>query len=287
MKLHHPHATLDTFSEESVPVSLGKTTHLGIGAHHDDLEFMAYHGILQCFQDPFKWFSGVTCTDGAGSSRTGVYAAVSDSQMKEIRREEQKTAARIGQYAAVFQLGYSSAEVKNPRREHLVKDLREILLATRPEVVYTHNPADKHDTHIGIVLAVIEALRSLPRDSRPHTVHGCECWRDLDWMMDSEKVLHDVGGRENLAAALNGVFDSQIAGGKRYDLGIAGRRKANATFLDPHAVDNSEGIALAMDLTPLLQDVSLDVADYVDGYVQRFRNDVRDRLQRLSAPKKG
>jgi hypothetical protein len=27
----------------------------------------------------------------------------------------------------------------------------------------------------------------------------------------------DVSGRDNLAAALNGVFDSQIAGGKRYD----------------------------------------------------------------------
>lgn len=282
MKLHHPHAHIDCFGGATLPEMLAKTTHLGIGAHHDDLEFMAYHGILACFQHPEKWFTGVTCTDGAGSSRTGPYAGVGDEEMKALRIEEQKTAAKIGQYAAMFQLGYTSAEVKNPHRENLVDDLVKILSATTPDIVYTHNPADKHDTHIGVVLGVIEALRSLPESTRPHAVYGCECWRDLDWMPDSEKVLQDVGGRENLAAALNGVFDSQISGGKRYDLGIAGRRRANATFLDPHAADNSEGIALAMDLTPLVENKDLDVEEFVDGFIVRFRNDVKERLRKLS-----
>ena len=45
------------------------TTHLGVGAHQDDLEFMALHGILECYQRPDRWFSGIMVTDGRGSSR--------------------------------------------------------------------------------------------------------------------------------------------------------------------------------------------------------------------------
>jgi hypothetical protein len=76
------------------------------------------------------------------------------------------------------------------------------------------------------------------------------------------------------------VFDSQISGGKRYDLGVLGRRRANATFLDSHAVDRAESVAFAMDLTPLVRDDSLDVAEYVDGFIARFREDVIGKLQK-------
>jgi hypothetical protein len=46
-------------------------THLGIGAHQDDLEFMAFHGILALTTVTDRWFGGVTITDGRGSSRAG------------------------------------------------------------------------------------------------------------------------------------------------------------------------------------------------------------------------
>jgi len=39
---------------------------------------------------------------------------------------------------------------------------------------------------------------------------------------------------ENLQFALLGVFESQIAGGKRYDLALMGRRRANATYFESH-----------------------------------------------------
>ncbi|MBT4901719.1 MAG: hypothetical protein HON54_07415, partial [Verrucomicrobia bacterium] len=38
--------------------ALGRTTHLGVGAHQDDLEVMALHGILACYKQPQKWFGG-------------------------------------------------------------------------------------------------------------------------------------------------------------------------------------------------------------------------------------
>jgi LmbE family N-acetylglucosaminyl deacetylase len=273
--------TAEIFIPDGLPetAALSCVTHLGIGAHQDDLEFMAFHGILECYQNDSQWFAGVTCTNGAGSSRSGPYVRFSDEQMQAIRRKEQNLAAQIGQFAAMIQLDYPSAAVKDPHGSDLRDDLIEVLRATRPRVVYTHNLADKHDTHLGVTVAAIQAMRTLPPEERPEAVHGCEVWRNLDWLSDSEKIVHDVSSRDNLAAALNGVFDSQIAGGKRYDLGVLGRRRANATFFESHAVDRADSIAFAMDLTPLVRDESLDVAKYVDGFIGRFRDDVFNKLQ--------
>ncbi len=278
MNLHYP--TADVFIPDGAKpkAALARITHLGIGAHQDDLEFMAFDGIKACFHGTTEWFGGVTCTDGAGSARAGVYARFSDAEMMQVRRAEQRQAALAGHYGAMIQLDYPSAVVKDAADARLREDLRAILVATRPRVVYTHNPADKHETHVGVVVAVIEAIRMLPREQRPTALHGCEVWRNLDWMGDAEKVVHDVGGRDNLAAALNGLFDSQIAGGKRYDLAVLGRRRANATFFESHGIDKSDALAFAMDLTPLVRDEKLDVAGYVLGFIDRFRADVAAKL---------
>jgi LmbE family N-acetylglucosaminyl deacetylase len=278
MNLHLPTASL--FIPDSLPETeaLARITHLGIGAHQDDLEFMAFHGILECFARDDRWFGGVTCTDGAGSSRIGVYADFSDVQMKAIRRKEQDTAAVIGGYGAMFQLDHPSSAVKSATDLSLQQDISAILAATRPEVVYTHNPADKHDTHIGVTIATLLAIRAMPQEMRPRKIIGCEVWRNLDWMPDGEKILMDVSGRDNLAAALNGVFDSQIAGGKRYDLATLGRRSANATFFDSHSTDAATQLIFGMDLTPLIADDSLDISDFVCGAISRFRDDVRSKL---------
>ena len=114
MHLLHPHA--HTFIPDSSPLApaLARTTHLGIGAHQDDLEFMAFHGILQCYASPHQWFTGVTCTNGSGSSRTGPYATHTDQEMIAIRIAEQNTAATIGQYSAILQLAHPSSTINNP-----------------------------------------------------------------------------------------------------------------------------------------------------------------------------
>jgi len=275
MKLNNPGARVFIPDAEPADAALRRITHLGIGAHQDDLEFMALHGILACYHSNTEWFGGVTCTNGAGSARTGAYAAFTDTQMQAVRRKEQDAAATIGHYSAMVQLDYPSCAVKTPGASSLKEDLKQILQASRPRVLYTHNLADKHDTHLGVVIAALEVLRELPADQRPQAVYGCEVWRGLDWMPDEDKVVQDVSTHENLAAALNGVFDSQIAGGKRYDLATLGRRRANATFFASHATDQSQMVSFAMDLTPLVTDPSLGIADYVDTYIQKFQADVR------------
>jgi LmbE family N-acetylglucosaminyl deacetylase len=263
-----------------LPEAISRTTHLGIGAHQDDLEFMAYHGIAGCFHRQDKWFGGVIVTDGKGSSRAGPYQDWTDDQLAAERVQEQRRAAILGEFSFVAQLGFPSKEVRDAKASETRTDLQSILAATQPEVVYLHNPADKHHTHVGVTLRALEAMRALPAAQRPRKVLGCEVWRSLDWLLDADKVVLPVSDRPNLAAALNGVFDTQITGGKRYDLAVMGRRLANATFFDAYASDQETHLQWAMDLSPLVQDPSLDIEAYTLGYVDRLKADISATLRK-------
>jgi hypothetical protein len=123
----------------------------------------------------------------------------------------------------------------------------------------------------------------LPASDRPKHLYGCEVWRDLDWMNDNDKVLFDVSAHENVQAALMGVFDSQISGGKRYDLATAGRRRAHATYFASHSTDKTTGLSFGMDLTPLITDVNKDPLIYVQELIQHFADEVTDRVKRMQA----
>lgn len=282
MKFTNPETDVFVPDGTAIADAMARTTHLAIGAHQDDLEFMALHGILECFGRSDRWFTGVTMTNGSGSARSGPYGRFSDEQMARVRVAEQRKAAVVGEYGCQIQLMFSSAEVKDARESGPVEDLTTILESARSEVVYLHNPADKHDTHVACVLRSLDALRALPADLRPTTVFGCEIWRDLDWLVDADKRLLPVDDRPNLAEALSGVFDSQIVGGKRYDLAVQGRRRANATFLEAHEVDVHELLSYAIDLTPLVVDPALDVAEFTVEFLRRTESDIRNRIARMS-----
>jgi len=266
--------------------ALERTTHLAVGAHQDDLEIMAVDGILKSFQKKDKWFCGVVITDGSGSPRDDLYKNYTDEMMKEVRRKEQKKAAVVGEYGAMIFLDYSSAEVKDASNRGPYEDLRSILKKMHPDVIYTHNLADKHDTHVASSLRLIEAIRSLPDNRRPQKIYGCEVWRDLDWLTDEDKTAFDISGHPNLQVSLVGIFDSQICGGKRYDLATIGRRRANATYFASHSTDIATAMIFAMDLTPLIKNMEMDIDRFIQEYIDRFKQDVADRIKRLGSAKK-
>ena len=116
---------------ETIGVYLGYT----IPHDADFYEFMAFRGILTCFGREDQWFGGVTCTNGAGSPRTGPYAGYTDAHMMAVRRQEQNAAALVGRYGAMLQLDYPSSAVRNPSDPSLKNDLKAVLLADR-EVPY-------------------------------------------------------------------------------------------------------------------------------------------------------
>ena len=281
MKFHLD--TSEVFVPENQPLeaALARTTHMAISAHQDDLEIMAAQPIIECFQQKDKWFTGVVLTDGRGSPRDNLYKNYTDEEMRVVRFKEQRKASYVGEYAAQVMLDYPSKIVKDSSKREPVDDLVLLLKTARPQTVFTHNLADKHDTHVSTALRVISAIRSLPEAQRPEKLYGCEVWRSLDWLLDSDKVAMNLTEHENLQDALLGVFDSQIAGGKRYDLASMGRRRANATYYETHGVDITTGLSYAMDMTRLITEVNTDPQELVKDLITNFTQDVVERIHRV------
>lgn len=283
MKFHQPDSDVYVPRGDVTPqAALARTTQLAVAAHQDDVEIMAYHGIAECFGRTDAWFSAVVVTDGGGSPRTGRYATLTDAEMRRVRRDEQRKAAAAGDYSVCLQLAHPSAEVKDPDAPDVTSDLVKILASGRPEVLYVHNPADKHDTHVAVLLRTIAAVRSLPPEARPRRMIGCEVWRNLDWLVDADKVVLDDSARPDLAAELLRVFDSQVSGGKRYDLAAVGRRVANATFHTSHAADQATALTWGIDLTAAITEPGVALEALVLAAIDRFRTDVQQRVARLA-----
>ena len=275
--------TAEIFIPDGTPEgeALERTTHLCFAAHQDDIEIMAAGPIMECFQRDDKWFTGVVVTDGRGSPRNGIYEKYTDEEMRLVRFQEQRKAAYIGEFSAQVMLDYPSKVVKDSGGRLPVEDLVALLKATRPQVVFTHNLADKHGTHVAVALRVVAALRELSEDERPKKLYGCEVWRDLDWMVDEDKITFNLSEQENMQAALLGVYDSQISGGKRYDLASLARRRANATYFASHDVDDATGLSYAMDLTPFVTNPDLDIREYIQSYIDRFEDEVKKTITRM------
>lgn len=272
-----PDAELHVPDGTAGEAALARVTELAIGAHPDDLEVLAYPGIEACYREADRWFGGIVLTHGVGGP--SLDAGVEDLGLK--RREEQRAAARLGEYGAVVQLGLASADIRGERPvAPVVDDLTRLLLIARPTTVYLHNPADRHESHVATLARSIEALRALPAEYRPQRVLGLEVWRDLDWATDGDRVELHVGRHPELATKLIAVFESQIAVGKRYDLAVDARRRAHATFSDSHSTDAADGLCLALDLTPCIQDDGPTLAERVGDAIDRLRDDVLSRLER-------
>jgi LmbE family N-acetylglucosaminyl deacetylase len=261
--------------------ALSRTTDLCIAAHQDDVEIMAYSAIDACYNASNRHFTALTVADGSGSPRCGKYAKYTDDEMKKIRIQEQLKAAKIGHYSVQILLSCPSAEIKKKSSSALINQLAQLISTCSPEIIYTHNLADKHDTHVAVALNVLAAIRSLSMQNRPKKLIGMEVWRSLDWLCDSDKVVMDTSHRSALAKRLLRSFDSQVAGGKDYIRAALGRRYANATFFKHHAVDQSGSLSFGLDMTELIINDNLSPQIFLSQYIDRFKKDCFDRLDKF------
>ncbi len=260
---------------KSIEQALQSGTVLGVGAHPDDLEIMAAHGILRCHASSTENFVGVTCTSGSGSPRTGDYANYSDDDMVALRREEQRQAALLGDYAAMLQLGFPSAAIKTSLNPEFLTVLKQVIEETRPQAIYTHNLFDKHKSHVSVACHMIEAVRQL--SFQPKMFVGCEVWRGLDWIGDHNKICLSIENTK-LVDQLISQHRSQTAGGKNYAEATLGRMLANATFYDSSSVDTSSHQWYAVDYLPFLTNTDLSTSDYISQAIDQYR---QDQLQQL------
>ena len=277
MKFFQPRADAHVPDGGGLAPALASTTHLGIGAHADDLEIMAFPGICACRGQTDLRFSGVVATDGSGAP-----SKLSGAQLVRTRIDEQKQAAELGGYASILQLAHPSADVRGAGRKALTSDLLQILKAAKPKALYLHNPADRHETHLAVLLACLDALRQLPPGQQPAQIFGCEVWGDLDWVPGDRVVRLPCPAPADFGPSLLRVFRSQVDG-KRYDLAAAGRRRAQATFADAYAPDQTEEVLLALDLRPLVENPKLSLTDFVFGLTGEFQKRTLERIRRLES----
>ena len=258
----------------------GKVKYLTICAHQDDNEIMAIDGIMKGYRSRKYSFACVVTADGGGSARTGKFAHYTDDMMKAVRIEEQQAAAEIGRYHSLYSLNYTSKEIKDPTNTDIINDYINIIKELRPEVIYTHSILDKHPTHIGVVIKVINALRILGKEYQPKVLYGCEVWRDLDWISDNKKVAFDVSSNLRLQKQLLNVFESQIAGGKSYTNATIGRRYNNATYAQSHSVDSAKMVAYAIKMNKLLKDPEMPIKKFALSFVDDLYTEINDAMDK-------
>ncbi|HRR89402.1 MAG TPA: PIG-L family deacetylase [Eubacteriales bacterium] len=265
-------------TEVYIPEHAVKTPDLAMAivAHQDDAEIMFASYIVDAYFDKIISFSAVVLTDGKGSARSGEYKNFADDEMKEVRKKEQKAAADIGRYESLFLLDFSSAELKkNPAAAAF--EIKKILLEKRPKIVLLHNPFDKHPTHAACLKASLLALLEIKDEYSPKQAVAGEAWRGLDWLPEKYKLAK--GGKRGfrLQRRLLAAFESQIAGGKRYDLAAEGRRRANATFGESHSVDDFPEVSLFLDLTKVVKG-EIPLQSFVREVLEEFSKDVMKNL---------
>ncbi len=260
--------------------NLDNISDMCIAAHQDDIEIMAYGPISECYDNKNRAFVGVVVTDGAGSPRTGEYADFTNEQMMEVRIMEQQKAAEIGRYRAAIQLGFPSSAVKDGKNNEPVDEIYELLMKVQPENLYTHNIADKHETHVAVALRTIAAVKKMPKELRPKRFVALEVWRALDWLPDSDKICLDTTKYPEVARELLTVHRSQVVGGKRYDNAAIGRRFANATFFASHDTDDCNSMNFGLDLMPMV-DGDIEPLAYINGYIDKFKTEVSSTIERL------
>ncbi|MEG2456972.1 MAG: PIG-L family deacetylase [Clostridia bacterium] len=253
--------------------NLSAVKYMAVSAHHDDIEIMAGDGIIHG-QSTDGSFYAVVVSDGAGSSRSGDFSAYSDEQMKKVRNLEQKEAAEIGHYNGVAFLNFKSSEIKNSDNVEVTNELKRLIKSVRPDVIYTHNIFDKHETHIAVARRVIEAINEMEMEIRPQRLYGCEVWRGLDWINDEKKICFNLSGHEQMLKKLLSVYKSQIDGGKRYDLATIGRWRSNATYSESHKVDDYSAISFGIDMTKLIDGSGVTVKNYVKSILDEFCENV-------------
>ena len=283
IKFNNPGAVVHVPDGVAAAQALQRTTSLCIAAHQDDTELMAYSAVAECFDSDEKWFGSVIVTDGAGAQTEGVYEGYTRERMVRTRVREANMASDIGRYSFQIQLLYPSADIKRATgNDHVLDDIAAIVEACRPGKVFTTNLADKHPTHVAVALRAIEAIRRLPKGARPGKLYGMAAWRCLDWVTDDLKVVFDASAHPNIAAALISLYDSQIAGAKRYDLAAEGRRRANSVLYSTHGLNVGEAADFAIDMTALIEDDSLSPADYILSYVDALKRDIVSTIDALT-----
>lgn len=262
----------------SLTEAASATRFLAIMAHQDDVEISALHGILHGRTSTPTCFSAVICS-ASSYSPSPQFQTLPTAEILATRRREQREAALLGGYRYCVQLPFPSGDLKGSPPELLVTTLATLIAASPGATVYTHNPFDRHPTHLTVCAAVLAACRRLGVASRPRQVLGCEGWRNLDWLPSDLKVRLPIVDPDRLGEQLVNLFRSQVTNGKRYAEAAVGRRVSQATFDEATESDAANEVTLAVDLTHLIASAE-PLTCWCEQVLSRFRAEIIDSIEK-------
>lgn len=238
-------------------IPLGHCKTLVFGAHQDDVEILGQRWAFDAYSSGARDFFGVVVANGAGKKpRSPRLTDLSTAAMCRLRNNEQKVAADIGEYGGCFMLSHASDSIRHRRNQDVVDEFREILMATTPEIVVTHNPIDLHTTHIGVYHHVTWAVQSLPQKKRPKFFYGGEVWGDMSrWHVAlngraGTELIDSTNSLEFLTRLL-GPFISQndIMG---YNSRIPMLLRLRAGLMDPYENTGMTAVQIVFNMNELI-----------------------------------
>ena len=161
-------ANLEGLAQASTEVPKGSSPRraLVVAAHPDDAEFGAAGTAYLWSKLGWRFFY-LVCTNGAKGSDD---ESITRSQLIEMRREEQRAAARLLGVEDAFFLDHEDGEL-TPHRAFLGEVVRYIR-QLRPDAVFTHDPEAvivrdafvNHSDHRATGLTAIDAVYPAARD---------------------------------------------------------------------------------------------------------------------------
>lgn len=122
---------------------------LAIGAHPDDIEYGCAGALIKYRRQGHRIFLCVA-TDGAAKNDP------------ELRKREQREAARLLDAEDIFFLGYPDTELICNRK--LIMDIEAVARKVNPDFGFVPYPNDTHQDHRALAQAIIPASRSIIRN---------------------------------------------------------------------------------------------------------------------------
>jgi LmbE family N-acetylglucosaminyl deacetylase len=240
---------------------------------------MAIDGIQRGYRASKYTFACVVTTDGADSERSGRYARATDRKMTSVVVAEQKRAANIGRYHAVYFMNYSTEEVRDQENEDIVNEYVEIIKELKPRIIYTHSLLDRHPSHVAVAVKVINALRSMKKGDQPKVLYGCESERDLDWVNPEKVVTFNISKNLRLQRQLISAHKSSNMSRDFVNAAI-GRRLVNAVFNRDEKKKSAKLTAKAINMTTLLRRKDFPIKRYAMSFVDDLYTDINDMMDR-------
>lgn len=159
---------------------------------HPDDEAFSVSGTIASYREKGVPVTYICLTLGEMGRNFGKPAFANRETLPELRKHELEEACRVLDIQDLRRFGLRDKTVEFEPQEELVRRIREVMEEVNPTLVITFYPGySVHPDHDACGEAVVKAVESLPKESRP-TVHCIAFSKNCLEELGEPDVLRDV-----------------------------------------------------------------------------------------------